>query len=91
MTTVCLQIPDEAYRALKLTPDRAEEELKHEFAVFLVKEGLLNAAQARKVADMDRIAFQDLLARRRVPWAGLADDVLRDLDAAQAAAQPDQA
>jgi hypothetical protein len=45
MTTLCLQIPDEAYKALKLPPGRAEEELQHEFAVFLVKEGLLGPAQ----------------------------------------------
>jgi predicted HTH domain antitoxin len=90
MTTVCLQIPDEAYQALRLPPEHAEEALKHEFAVFLVKEGLLSAAQARKVADLGRIAFQDLLARRRVPWAGSVEDVQADLLAARAAARSDR-
>lgn len=89
MATLCLQIPDEAYKALKLPPGRAEEELQHEFAVFLVKDGLLGPAQARSIAKMDRLAFQDLLARRRVEWGGSAEDALDDLKTAHAAAQSD--
>jgi hypothetical protein len=65
MTTLSLQIPDEAYKALKLPPGRTEEELQHEFAVFLVKEGLLGPAQARTIAKMDRLALQELLGRDR--------------------------
>lgn len=90
MTVLCLQIPDEAYNALKLPPGRAEEELQHEFAVFLVKEGLLGPAQARTIANMDRLAFQELLARRQVDWGGSPEDALQDLESARAAVQPDQ-
>jgi predicted HTH domain antitoxin len=91
MTTLCLHIPDEAYKALKLPPGRAEEELQHEFAVFLVKEGLLGPAQARTIAKMDRLAFQDLLARRKVDWGGSAEEAIQDLEAARTAVRPDRA
>jgi predicted HTH domain antitoxin len=91
MTTLSLQIPDEAYQALKLPPGRAEEELRNEFAVFLVKEGLLRPAQARTIAKMGRLAFQELLARRKVEWGGSLEDALQDLETARAAAGPDQA
>jgi predicted HTH domain antitoxin len=91
MTTFCLQIPDEVYRALKLPPARAEEELQHEFAVFLVKEGLLGPTQARAIAKMNRLAFQNLLAQRKVEWGGSPEDALRDLETALTAARPDQA
>ena len=89
MTTLCLQIPDEAFKALKLPPGRAEEELRQEFAVFLVKEGLLDPAHARTIARMGRVEFQDLLARRKVEWSGSPDDALHDLATARAAARFD--
>jgi predicted HTH domain antitoxin len=85
MALLSLQIPDEAFQALKIPPGRAEEELRQEFAVFLVKEGLLHPAQARTIAKMDRLAFQDLLARRQVRWGGSPEDALADLDAARKA------
>ena len=88
MSAVSLQIPEDAVDFLKLPPERAEEELRREFAVFLVKEGLLGRAQARRVAQMERLAFEDLLARRRVPWGGSPADARHDLATARAAAKP---
>lgn len=87
MSAVSLQIPEDAVDFLKLPPDRAEEELRHEFAVFLVKEGLLGRAQARLVAQMERLPFEELLARRRVPWGGSPQDVLHDFDTARVTAK----
>ncbi|WP_058556451.1 UPF0175 family protein [Thiohalocapsa sp. ML1] len=86
----CLPIPDDAFNALKLPPARAEEELRREFAVFLVKEGLLEPAQARAVAGMDRVPFQALLAQRQVAWGGSPEDALEDMRAATAAIPPDR-
>lgn len=86
----CLEIPDQAYRALKLPPERADEELHRELAIVLVKEGLLAPAHARLIAKMDRLAFNDLLARRRVAWDGSAEDVMEDIIAARDAARNDQ-
>lgn len=85
----CLPIPDDAFAALKLPPARAEEELRREFAVFLVKEGLLEAAQARTVAGMDRVAFQTLLAQREIAWGGSPEEALEDMRAACAAIRAD--
>jgi|GEM_PF-5097351 len=70
MSAVSLQIPEDAVHSLRLPLGRAEEELRREFAVFLVKEGLLERAPARRIAQMERVAFDELLARRRVPWGG---------------------
>jgi predicted HTH domain antitoxin len=69
--------------AIRLPPDRVADELRREFAVFLVREGLLLHAQARKLAAMERIEFEDLLARRRVAWEGTVDDVLEDVESAR--------
>jgi len=85
----CLEIPDQACRALRLPPERADEELHRELAISLVKEGLLGPAHARLIAKMERLAFDDLLARRRVAWGGSADDVMADVAAARNAARDD--
>jgi predicted HTH domain antitoxin len=85
-----LEIGPDVLEAVRLPPDRVAEELRREFAVFLVREGLLPRAKARLLADMERIEFDDLLARRSVPWEGTVDDVMHDVeDATQAlAAEP---
>jgi hypothetical protein len=86
----CLPIPDDAFAALKLPPERAEAELRREFAVFLVKEGLLEPAQARTVAGMERVPFASLLAGRQVAWGGSPEDALEDMRAARAAMRTDR-
>jgi predicted HTH domain antitoxin len=83
MATITLEIPADIADALRFPPSRAAEELRREFAVFLVKEGLLPRHKARKLAAMERIAFEDLLARRGVAWEGDADDVFADVEAAE--------
>ena len=83
MAAITLEIPEDVADALRFPPNRATEELRREFAVFLVKEGILPRPKARKLASMERVAFEDLLAQRGVAWDGTAEDVLADVDAAE--------
>ena len=83
MSGVIVEIPQEAIHALKIPETRATEELCREFAVFLVREGLLPRPQARLVARMGRLEFEDLLARRKVSWEVDAGDVIREVDVAE--------
>jgi predicted HTH domain antitoxin len=83
MAAITLEIPDDIADALRFPPNRASEELRREFAVFLVKEGILPRYQARKLAAMERVAFEDLLARRGVSWEGTADEVFAEVEAAE--------
>ena len=83
MAAITLEIPDNVAAALRFPPSRAAEELRREFAVFLLKEGLLPRHEARLLAAMDRVAFEDLLALRGVPWEGTADQVFADVAAAE--------
>jgi predicted HTH domain antitoxin len=85
MAAILLEIPDDIAAALRFPPSRASEELRREFAVFLVKEGLLPRYKARELAAMERVAFEDLLARRGVAWEGTADEVFADVEAAERA------
>ncbi len=86
-----IEIPDEVVQALRIPERRIDEEIRREFAVFLVREGFLSRPMARRLARMERIEFEDLLARRKVPWDSSPDEILRDADAAAAAAQPSPA
>ena len=83
MAAITLEIPESIAAALRFPPSRASEELRREFAVFLLKEGLLPRHEARQLADMERVAFEDLLARRGVAWEGTVDEVFADVDAAE--------
>lgn len=82
MESLVMEIPPEVLQAMKLPEKRAREELRREFAVFLVKEGLLPRPQARQFAGMERLEFEDLLARRQVPWEGTTEEAFHDMEVA---------
>jgi predicted HTH domain antitoxin len=83
MAAITLEIPDDIAAALRFPPGRASEELRREFAVFLVKEGILPRHQARQLAALPRVEFEDLLTRRGIAWEGTADEVFADVEAAE--------
>jgi len=68
-------IPDEICNATHLT----EKELKQEIALMLFGKDKLTLAQAAKLADMDRLSFQHLLASRKIPVHYGIDDFEHDL------------
>lgn len=80
MAAITLEIPDDVVARLRFSA-RASEELRREFAVLLVREGILPRHEARKLAAMDRIAFDDLLAHRQMAWKGTVAEVFADADA----------
>lgn len=56
-------IPDEILQTARMT----EEELRQELAVLLFQKERLTAGQASRLAGMDRLRFQHLLASRGIP------------------------
>jgi len=58
-----LTIPDEVLQAARIS----ESELRQEIAVMLFEKDKLTLAQASRLADMDRLQFQHLLASRGIP------------------------
>lgn len=77
-----LLIPDEVLQAARMS----EGELQQEIAVLLYQKGKLTLAQASRLAGMNRLQFQHLLASRLIPVqydeADLIEDVkrLREMD-----------
>lgn len=58
-----LMIPDEILHASRLS----ERELKVEIAIMLFEKEKLTLGQASRLAAMNRLEFQHLLASRRIP------------------------
>lgn len=58
-----ITIPDEIVTAANIT----EPELKQELALTLFQQERLTLAQASRFAEMNQLAFQRLLADRRIP------------------------
>lgn len=85
-----LRMPDDASNAVKLLPARAQAALRREFAVLLVKAGLLEPARARAIAGMERTPFPALLAQRQVARGGSPEEALEDMRAARAAIPTDR-
>lgn len=69
-------LEDEVLQAAKIT----EEELRQEIALLLFQRGKLTLAQAARVARMDRLRFQHLLASRQVPLHYGEEGLQRDLE-----------
>ena len=57
-----------------------EKELLREIALMLFQQEKLTLAQAARLAQLDRLRFQHLLASRRIPVHYDAADFQQDLD-----------
>jgi predicted HTH domain antitoxin len=71
-----LLIPDDILRASRLS----ERELKVEIAVMLFEREKLTLGQASRLAAMDYLEFQHLLASRRIPVHYDVADFEQDLE-----------
>jgi predicted HTH domain antitoxin len=73
-----LVISDETLSTLKLN----EREARIEIACRLFGAGKMTLAQARRFADMERIAFEDELKKREIPaYIVTAESLASDLEA----------
>lgn len=68
MLTVSLTIdlPEEAFSALRVAPDQFAAELRFAAAVQWYHQGIISGSKAAQIAGMTRLEFLDELARRRL-------------------------
>lgn len=59
---MCMTIPDEVLQAARMS----EDELREELAVLLFQRERLTLARAARLAGLDRLRFQHLLASRGI-------------------------
>jgi len=79
MDKLVLEIPKDIAQALQLPPDAAEREVRKELAVALYARKLLSLGKARRLAEMTRRDFEELLGERNIPRAYSEDDLDRDI------------
>jgi len=68
-------VPDDILQAARMS----EDELRQEMAVWLFEKDRLTLAQASRLANMDRLRFQHLLASRDIPVHYGMEDFEQDL------------
>jgi predicted HTH domain antitoxin len=75
-TAMSLVIPDEILHACRLSP----QELKVEIAVMLFQKEKLSLGQASRLAALNNLEFQHLLASRQIPVHYDVADFEEDLE-----------
>lgn len=66
MVTLKIQLPEEAFGALRVPPALFAAELRFAAATQWYQQGIISGSKAAQIAGMSRLAFLDELARRRL-------------------------
>jgi predicted HTH domain antitoxin len=76
MVSLTIDLPEEVFSALRVTPSRFATELRFAAAVQWYHQGLISGSKAADIAGMTRLAFLDELARRRLDTVKIDFDEL---------------
>ena len=80
MPTISVDLPPEAFSALRLSPDEFSREMRLAAATHWYHQGKVSASKAAQIAGMTRLAYLDELARRRLDvFVVDPDDLEREL------------
>lgn len=79
MGSINLEISDDILDEARIPPEEREAVLRRELAVQLYARDLLPKAAARRLARIERVAFDDLLGQRGIPSRLTAEDLDDDL------------
>lgn len=84
MKPIVLEIPPEVAEAARIPADEMVQTLKQELAVHLYERQILPKTAARRLAGLDRLAFDQLLGQRGIASRLEPTDVDADLLALRA-------
>lgn len=77
MVKVTIELPEEAFSALREPPERFAAEMRFATAVLWYHEGRISGSKAAQIAGMTRLEFLDELARRKIDVVRVDVDQLR--------------
>lgn len=81
MVKLTIEMPEEAFSALRETPERFAAEMRFAAAVQWYHQGLISGSKAAQIAGMTRLQFLDELARRKLDVIKIdLDQLRRELD-----------
>ncbi len=63
---VCLELPEECLKAIRLPEEEIQDRLKKELALRLYSKNLLSFGKARQLAGITRWEFHDFLGKENV-------------------------
>ncbi|MBA2245638.1 MAG: UPF0175 family protein [Gemmatimonadetes bacterium] len=66
MVELTIEVPEEAFSALRETSERFAAEMRFAAAVQWYQEGRISGSKAGQIAGMTRLEFLDELARRQI-------------------------
>lgn len=66
MVSLTIDLPEEAFSALRVDRDQFAKELRFAAAVQWYHQGIISGSKAAEIAGMTRLEFLDELARRRL-------------------------
>jgi predicted HTH domain antitoxin len=78
MVTVKIEVPDDAFSALRRSPTEFAEEMRLAAVIQWFHEGRLSQGMAAEIAGLTRAEFLDALHRARVPACQVTIDELRE-------------
>jgi predicted HTH domain antitoxin len=79
MKSLIFDIPEELLLNLKIPKEYWKSELKKELAIHLYREGFLSFGNSRRLAEMNKWDFHNLLGNRKIPRQYTDDDFQDDL------------
>ena len=74
-----IEIPDDIIATVKFPPDRARDELLKEMAFSFYERKILSMGNARKLSGLDKWAFIDGLATRKIERHYTEEDLIEDI------------
>ena len=80
MRSHTLELPADVLRNAKIPRQQWNSVLKRELALQLYREGILSFADARRLAEMEKIDFHMLLGERQIPRQYDVEDYEQDLE-----------
>ena len=84
MRSYTISLPEDILRSAKIPRPQWDAVLKRELALQLYREGMLSFANARRLADMEKLDFHRLLGERHIPRQYDIEDYEQDLENLQA-------
>lgn len=80
MKSLMIDIPEEILFNLKIPKDNWKLELKKELAIHLYREGFLSFGNARRLAEMKKWDFHNLLGLRKIPRQYSENELEEDIE-----------
>ena len=78
MTKIELELPEEAFSALRATPQEFVRQMRFAAAVHWYHQGVISGSKAAQIAGLTRLEFLDELARRRLNVLNMGIDEIKE-------------